>query len=247
MPRTSKKFGDTTPVLTRSGSPRFEQVEVHLVKFDQRVEIGGRLIAVGEELLDRHAGVGAAGERRGLPDQDEPVALGVGQRLQEDSVDDAEDRRCSRRCRGPRVSTASSVNPAVLQQCARGGSGDRARVRRTWVGWSLLSPIDKSNQVPSPAVSFLQGIFKPGSACRQPCDRIRTEDCAETNSGIRARASAPVQFHVDAFGGARRIFGHVESRRRRRQNRRLARRRSAGTCASWRRRPSADTRSSADR
>ena len=40
MPSTLKKFGETTPVLTRSGSPRLQQIEIHLVEFDQAVEIG---------------------------------------------------------------------------------------------------------------------------------------------------------------------------------------------------------------
>ena len=54
-----------------------EEIEVHLVELDQAVEVRGRLIAVGEVLLDRSADVGAADERRRLANDDQPIAVGI--------------------------------------------------------------------------------------------------------------------------------------------------------------------------
>ena len=74
------------------GLAALQEIEIHLMEFHQAVEVR-RLIPVGKELLDRHADVGAAERRRRLTDEDQPIAVSVGQRLEQHAVNDAEDRR----------------------------------------------------------------------------------------------------------------------------------------------------------
>jgi hypothetical protein len=74
------------------GLAALEQIEIHLMIFDQRVE-RRRPLAIVVEFFDRDARVGPSRERRRLAQHDEPVAIGVWQRLQQHAVDHAEDGR----------------------------------------------------------------------------------------------------------------------------------------------------------
>ena len=67
-----------------------QQVETHLMKFDETFK-AGELLAVVVELLDRHTEVRLVGERRRLLHQHEAIAVLVGQRLEQHAVDHAED------------------------------------------------------------------------------------------------------------------------------------------------------------
>ena len=66
-----------------------EQVEVHLVVLDQRVE-RCRLLPIVIEFPDRNAGVRPSRERRRLPDEQQAVGVGVGQRLEQHAANHAE-------------------------------------------------------------------------------------------------------------------------------------------------------------
>ena len=69
-----------------------QQIEVHLVELHQAVQ-AGELLAVVVELLDRDAEVLLVGQRRGVADDHQPLAVGVRQRREEHAVHHAEDRR----------------------------------------------------------------------------------------------------------------------------------------------------------
>ncbi len=60
------------------------------MELDEAVE-AGQLRAVVVELLDRDAEVRLVGRRRRLLDEHQPIAVLVGQRLEQHAVDDAED------------------------------------------------------------------------------------------------------------------------------------------------------------
>ena len=95
-----------------------QQVERHLVVFDKRLDVL-RLFAVGEVLLDRHACVAVACARRGLPDQHQPLAIRVRQRLQQNTADNTEDRgvRTNAKAEGQDDQRGAGL---VARQCAQG-------------------------------------------------------------------------------------------------------------------------------
>ena len=90
MPSTSKKFGETTPVATRSGSPRRSRSKLIWWNSTRPSKLAS-CCAVVVELLDRDAEVRLIGRGGRLLDQHQPIAVLVGQRLEQHAVDDAED------------------------------------------------------------------------------------------------------------------------------------------------------------
>ncbi len=91
-----------------------EQIEVHLVILDERVE-GVRLRAVVVQLLNRDADRRAAGERRRFAHEHEAIAVRIRQRLQQNAVDEAEDRSVRADAERQREH-GEQREPAILQQ-----------------------------------------------------------------------------------------------------------------------------------
>ena len=85
-----EKVGRDDPGIHPVGLTAVDQIEVHLVVLDQAVEHVGPL-AIVEVLGDGDAGLALAGQRRRLLHDDQPIAVLVGQRLQQHAVDHAED------------------------------------------------------------------------------------------------------------------------------------------------------------
>ncbi len=120
------------------GLAAVDQIEVHLVVLDQAVEDVGGALAVVEVLGDGHAGVAPPGQRRRLLDHHQPVAVLIGQRLQQHAVDDAEDggvgadAEAERQHRQQRVAGMAQQRPrAVLQiRQQRFEPADAARIAR---------------------------------------------------------------------------------------------------------------------
>ncbi len=152
------------------GFAALQEVEVHLVVFDQCVE-GARLLAIVVQLLDRHVDVRASGERRRLLDEHQPVGFGVGQGLQQNAVDHAEDGgvgpdpQTERQHGGQRVAAvpeqraggepkvAGQVVHPVLPFLSTGYKRSCVN-RRTWAGGGSAAPMPA--EWPDPAAVRLR-------------------------------------------------------------------------------------------
>ena len=179
------------------GLAALQQVEIHLVEFDQRLELG-RLVAVGEVFLDRHAGVGAADERRRLADQHQPIAVGVGQRLQEHAVDDAEDRGV-RADPEPERQDREQREAAVLEQRAHAEAQVVQQLVDHWM-MSLVSRLDRSKHHTTAQPRF-RGRMRPAerrmcsfarNGCAIPNTPGRSDPVPEFGAGVRAGVGAGV-------------------------------------------------------
>ena len=108
----------TTPVIDAIRLAAVDQVEVHLVVLDHAVEHVLAAIAVVEILGDGDADLRLTRQRTRLLDHHQPIAVLVGQRLQQHAVDDAEDGGV-----GADAETSVEIRPAVrsrmLRQCSR--------------------------------------------------------------------------------------------------------------------------------
>ena len=155
-----------------------EQDERHLVELDEAVECG-ELLAVVVELGDRHADVVEAGAGRTLLHEDEPLAVGEGQRLEQHAANDAEDGRVRADAEGQRENGDQREHggPEETPGNAERRGSHREHIRPPPPPCSLLLSSGTLNRDCPRGFSLRRSFARAGYAVkdRADCGRVASE------------------------------------------------------------------------